>query len=72
MTRVAVVGASGCVGRAMIEVLEGSPLGDDPPIFYASPKSRHRRPTESPDTAIAAGAVDGSRPLDVSLPAPRP
>ncbi len=40
MTRIAVVGASGVVGRTMLEVLERQPISDEMPVLYGSARSQ--------------------------------
>ncbi len=39
MPSIAIVGASGCVGEALLELLRESPLGDEPPRLFGSSRS---------------------------------
>ncbi len=43
MSAVGIIGASGCVGEALIDLLKESPLGDEPPRLFGSSRSAGER-----------------------------
>ncbi|MFQ5653413.1 MAG: aspartate-semialdehyde dehydrogenase [Planctomycetota bacterium] len=68
MTRIAVVGAGGCVGEAMLELLEKEGLSGEPPILYGSERSRGREISYGgerlPCRVLEEGEIEG---VDIAL-----
>ena len=52
MTRIAVVGAGGAVGRTMLDLLAREPLSDEPPICYGSRRSAGQSLPFGPDRSV--------------------
>ncbi|MGE3165839.1 MAG: aspartate-semialdehyde dehydrogenase [Planctomycetota bacterium] len=68
MTRVAVVGASGVVGRVMLECLGRSPLGDELPVAFGSSRSAGSRvPFRDGELAVRPLSMATLEEFDVVL-----